>query len=463
MAQKHYRSRERGGSHKRERSDYYEHNREGDRALSRKRRYEDGQTTDHHYQDAHDFSDANSSRYDSHEHLHEEPKYFKKPRRHYSSSSGSESPIPSWDDEDRHYIIHLGESLIPRFKILSEMGEGTFGRVVECWDRELRKRVAVKIVRAIEKYRDAAMLEIEVLDTLKKHDPERAQPLIQLNDWFDFRDHVCMVFDKYGLSLYDFMRKNAFRPFLVPDVRKLGFQLLHSIDFLHSLTLIHTDLKPENILLVNSDYETVSVPPAAHSVSDFASRLRVPLSTDIKLIDFGSATFEHRYHTTVVSTRHYRAPEVIMGMGWSFPCDIWSIACILIQLYTGDALFQTHENREHLAMMEKVLGPFPEYFIDKADRHSMKYFNNGHVVFPAEEVTSPYEREKQMVYLKRMRRLEEYVAPEDNQFLDLLYKLFEYDPNKRITARDALNHPFFDSVRDLYKYKPVYHHKHGEK
>lgn len=152
-----------------------------------------------------------------------------------------------------------------------------------------------------------------------------------------------------------------------------------------------------------------------------------------------------------------------MGMGWSFPCDIWSIACILIQLYTGDALFQTHENREHLAMMEKVLGPFPEYFIDKADRHSMKYFHNGHIVFPAEEVTSPYEREKQMVYLKRMRRLEEYVAPEDNQFLDLLYKLFEYDPNKRITARDALNHPFFDSVRDLYKYKPVYHHKHGEK
>lgn len=341
------------------------------------------------------------------------------------------------------------------------MGEGTFGRVVECWDRELKKRVAVKIVRAIEKYRDAAMLEIEVLETLKQNDPERDQPLIQLNDWFDFRDHVCMVFDKYGLSLYDFMRKNSFRPFLVPDVKKLGFQLLHAIDFLHSLTLIHTDLKPENILLVNSDYETVTLPSS--TISDFASKLRVPVSTDIKLIDFGSATFEHRYHTTVVSTRHYRAPEVIMGMGWSYPCDIWSIACILIQLYTGDALFQTHENREHLAMMEKVLGPFPEYFIDKADRHSMKYFHNGQIVFPAEEVTSPYEREKQMVYLKRMRRLEEYVAPEDYQLLDLLYKLFEYDPHKRITAREAMNHPFFDSVRDLYKYKPVYHHKHGEK
>ncbi len=52
---------------------------------------------------------------------------------------------------------------------------GTFGRVVECWDRELKKRVAVKIVRAIDKYRDAAMLEIEVLDTLKEYDPYYTQ------------------------------------------------------------------------------------------------------------------------------------------------------------------------------------------------------------------------------------------------------------------------------------------------
>lgn len=90
-----------------------------------------------------------------------------------------------------------------------------------------------------------------------------------------------MVFDKYGLSLYDFMRKNGFRPFSVPETKKIGYQLLHAIQRikntifrgilltkidLHNLTLIHTDLKPENILLVNSDYEMVDVPGAAHSV-----------------------------------------------------------------------------------------------------------------------------------------------------------------------------------------------------
>lgn len=67
-------------------------------------------------------------------------------------------------------------------------------------------------------------------------------------------------------------------------------------------------------------------------------------------------------------------------------------------------------------------------------RHSHKYFRNGSVVFPAEDVPAGYEREKQLVYLNQMRRLEEYVAPEDHQFLDLLEKLFEYDPHKRITG-----------------------------
>lgn len=78
------------------------------------------------------------------------------------------------------------------------------------------------------------------------------------------------------------------------------------------------------------------------------------LTPEIRLIDFGSATFDDEYHSSVVSTRHYRAPEIILNLGWSFACDIWSIGCILVEFYTGDALFQTHDNLEHLAMMESV-------------------------------------------------------------------------------------------------------------
>ena len=62
--------------------------------------------------------------------------------------------------------------------------------------------------------------------------------------------------------------------------------------------------------------------------------------TDIRVIDFGSATFDWEHHSTIVSTRHYRAPEVILELGWSQPCDVWSIGCILFELYLGFTLFQ---------------------------------------------------------------------------------------------------------------------------
>ena len=127
---------------------------------------------------------------------------------------------------------------------------------------------------------------------------------------------------------------------------------------LHDLNLIHTDLKPENILLVHNSYQTFTynrtIPSSSTATQRNARQRKVLLDTEIRLIDFGSATFENEYHSSVVSTRHYRAPEIILNLGWSYPCDIWSIGCILVEFFTGDALFQTHDNLEHLAMMESV-------------------------------------------------------------------------------------------------------------
>lgn len=136
--------------------------------------------------------------------------------------------------------------------------------------------------------------------------------------------------------------------------------LLTRVLVLHDLNLIHTDLKPENILLCDSHYQAFTysrrIPSSSNTVNRQAQQRKVLLDTEIRLIDFGSATFQDEYHSSVVSTRHYRAPEIILGLGWSFPCDIWSIGCILVEFFTGDALFQTHDNLEHLAMMEAVCG-----------------------------------------------------------------------------------------------------------
>eukprot|EP01112_Ceratiomyxa_fruticulosa_P008031 TRINITY_DN2082_c0_g1_i1.p1 TRINITY_DN2082_c0_g1~~TRINITY_DN2082_c0_g1_i1.p1 ORF type:complete len:471 (+),score=64.07 TRINITY_DN2082_c0_g1_i1:256-1668(+) len=368
-----------------------------------------------------------------------ESKVAKSSERNRKKGKERKEKTPSkYDDKNHHLIIQLGQDLTPRYKILSVVGEGTFGLVVECWDREKRRYVAVKIVRALERYYDAAMLEVKILENIRKHDPKKRYPCIQLKSWFDLHGHACLVFEKLGLSLYDTLKANRYRPFSIWKIKHIGFQLLTAIKFLHSeLKLTHTDLKPENILFVNQ------------SSKERDSRFEIE---EIKLIDFGSATYEDEHHTSVISTRHYRAPEVILDLGWTYPCDIWSVGCILIELYTGSVLFQTHDNREHLALMESILGDFPSHLIVKS-RKRYKYFKNNFVLWPCyDDKKENQDREKlqsRYQYVKNHQSLED-ILYDELEFLDMVRRMLDYDPLRRISAREALRHPFFDDVCKYY-------------
>lgn len=116
---------------------------------------------------------------------------------------------------------------------------------------------------------------------------------------------------------------------------------------MHKQELIHTDLKPENILFTRP----------LQTISGLGNV--VPECTDIRLIDFGNSTFSKSYHSNVIATRHYRPPEVLMNIGWSYPCDIWAVGCILLEMYTGQVIFAPRDDYEHLAMIEKVISPIP--------------------------------------------------------------------------------------------------------
>ncbi|KAG8491255.1 hypothetical protein CXB51_014431 [Gossypium anomalum] len=340
------------------------------------------------------------------------------------------SPPKRDDDHDGHYVFNLGENLTPRC---------TFGRVLECWDRQTREYVAIKIVRSIRKYHDAAMIEIDILQHLAKNE-KGTSGCVQIRNWFDFRNHICIVFEKLGPSLFDFLKRNKYSPFPVDLVREFGHQLLESVAYMHDLHLIHTDLKPENILLVSSEYVKL---PGCKSSSDETHFRCLPKSSAIKLIDFGSTAFDNQNHSSIVSTRHYRAPEIILGLGWSYPCDLWSVGCILIELCTGGALFQTHENLEHLAMMEKVLGPLPEHMIRRASRGSEKYFRSSSRLNWPEGAVSR-ESIRAVKKLDRLKNIVSQHVESSRYFLaDLLEGLLKYDPSERLTARQALNHPFF--------------------
>jgi len=244
--------------------------------------------------------------------------------------------------------------------------------------------------------------------------------------------------------LYDFLKDNDFAPFPRQHIQSFARQLLGSVAFLHDLHLIHTDLKPENILLVHNDYKTVHVPvPGKRNAPPKAKR--VLHSTDIRLIDFGSATFENEYHSTVVCTRHYRAPEIILGLGWSYPCDAYSLGCILVEFFTGIALFQTHDNLEHLAMMEMVMGKMPDRFARAGARSKPEFFKDGvKLDWPKAKASRQSKKE-----VRATRPLSDVIPPHDvvnRHFLNLVQKLLAFDPAQRVTVREALNHPYFSLI-----------------
>ncbi|KAF8223105.1 kinase-like protein [Tricholoma matsutake] len=357
-----------------------------------------------------------------------------------SAAATDDGPV-SCDDKEGHYIIVPDDIIYRRYRTIRLLGQGTFGKVVEALDTQTNARVAIKIIRAIPKYRDASKIEVRVLQKLKERDPLNRNKCIHLLHWFDHKNHICIVSELLGMCVYDFLKENEFAPFPRQHIQDFARQLLGSVAFLHDLHLIHTDLKPENILLVHNDYRTVAVAIPGKRNAPSRSK-RILESTDIRLIDFGSATFETEYHSTVVSTRHYRAPEIILGLGWSFPCDAYSLGCILVEFYTGIALFQTHDNLEHLAMMEMVMGKMPDRFARAGARSKPEFFKEGAKLdWPKPKASRQSKKD-----VRSTRALSDVIPPTDvvnRQFLNLVQKLLTFDPAQRITVRDALSHPYF--------------------
>ncbi|XP_034664192.1 serine/threonine-protein kinase prpf4B isoform X8 [Drosophila subobscura] len=342
------------------------------------------------------------------------------------------------DDADGHLIYHTGDILHHRYKIMATLGEGTFGRVVKVKDMERDYCMALKIIKNVEKYREAAKLEINALEKIAQKDPHCDHLCVKMVDWFDYHGHMCIVFEMLGLSVFDFLRENNYEPYPLDQVRHMAYQLCYSVKFLHDNRLTHTDLKPENILFVDSDY-------SAHYNHKINREVRRVKNTDVRLIDFGSATFDHEHHSTIVSTRHYRAPEVILELGWSQPCDVWSIGCILFELYLGITLFQTHDNREHLAMMERILGQIPYRMARNHTLYSKtktKYFYHGKLDWDEKSSAGRYVRDHcKPLFLCQLSDSEDHC-----ELFGLIKKMLEYEPSSRITLGEALRHPFFDRL-----------------
>ncbi|XP_013388897.2 uncharacterized protein LOC106157711 [Lingula anatina] len=229
-------------------------------------------------------------------------------------------------------------------------------------------------------------------------------------------NHYCMVFDLLDPSPLSLHFKKIDKNQMIPLLKKVTVKLLQALGFLKQQNVIHADLKPENILL--------------ESEHNFSS---------LKIADFGNAF--HCVHDEVslyyddfeLQTLLYRAPEVMFGIPFGTEVDMWSLGCILAELYLGQPLFGYGNKKLVLEQITKVLGPFPRDLCQRG-----KYFQE------LKYLTEPgQQKEATMKILKKLRQSSSAVT--DFSFASFLSGLLRYNPAERLTPSQAARHPFLAS------------------
>ena len=374
------------------------------------------------------------------------------------------------DDEDpvvsQHLIAKTNEIIGGRFQIINLMGTGTFGKVYKCRDFKHNDLVALKCIRRIDKYIESAKVESKILNSIYKKQRDMLQTgtlereyCVKLYTHVNHGPYYCMAFEPLGPSLLDLLKHNCFQGFPLSFVQQIGYQLCRALNFMSKIDLVHTDIKLENILFASGDYSTFSDWGLLYE-QDFYKRrfevcpLRFPRSASIKIIDFGGANYlpSGKTKTSIVNTRQYRGPEVTLELGWSFPSDIWSVGCMLAEIWMGELLFPTHDNLEHLCMMETMLGPFPQWM--KSNSPVRRNFFNSNLQLRTNELGA-HSRKKMSGLPKlaafkpdllayRQSKLDTNGADIPGEgFVELLQGLLQLDPRERLLPRQAVDNKFF--------------------
>ncbi|EDR24706.1 serine/threonine protein kinase ppk15, putative [Entamoeba dispar SAW760] len=327
-----------------------------------------------------------------------------------------------------------GKLINSRYRVISLLGNGAFGQVVKAHDEQNNKEVAVKVLKNKASYMRQAMLEIAVLHLLNHHfDPDCKYHTLRMYDHFVFYNHVCIVTELLGMNLYELIKQKQYNGLNLRLTVNILKQLVESLDVLYKNNIAHCDLKPENILLVDN-------------------------TSNIRLIDFGSSCFENSTLYTYIQSRHYRSPEVLLGIKYTTAIDMWSFGCIAAELILGIPIFPGSSEYNQLERIIKMIGMPPKNILDQGTK-TRKFFKlemNGWVFKSRDE----YEMENN-IHLEPNRQYHHYTDLENfterlskviknpqtlklarKTYLDFLQRTLCWDPKFRLTPAQAMQHPF---------------------
>ncbi|CAN6545069.1 unnamed protein product [Malus baccata var. baccata] len=282
-----------------------------------------------------------------------------------------------------------------RYKILEELGDGTCGCVYKAHDLRTKEIVAVKKMKRKFYFWEEywRLREIKVLRKLNHPN------IIKLKEVVRENNEVFLIFEYMNYNLYQIMKEQR-RPFSEDEIRSFMSQLLHGLSHLHKSGYFHRDLKPENLLVTNDV---------------------------LKIADFGLAREVSSMppYTEYVSTRWYRAPEVLLQSKLYTPAvDMWAAGAILAELCTSSPIFPGESEIDQFFKICCVLGtPDLTVFPEGTNASRLYSFINYEKILPA--------------------NLCDIIPNASPEAIDLITQLCSWDSSRRPTADESLQHPFF--------------------
>ncbi|XP_006162173.1 homeodomain-interacting protein kinase 3 isoform X2 [Tupaia chinensis] len=328
------------------------------------------------------------------------------------------------------------------YEVLDFLGRGTFGQVVKCWKRGTNEIVAIKILKNHPSYARQGQIEVSILARLSTENADEFN-FVRAYECFQHRNHTCLVFEMLEQNLYDFLKQNKFSPLPLKVIRPVLQQVATALKKLKSLGLIHADLKPENIMLVD---------PA-----------RQPYR--VKVIDFGSASHVSKtVCSTYLQSRYYRAPEIILGLPFCEAIDMWSLGCVIAELFLGWPLYPGALEYDQIRYISQTQGLPGEQLLNVGTKSTRFFCRETDMAHSGWRLKTLEEHEAEtgmkskearkyifsslddIVHVNTVMDLEgsDLLAEKADrrEFVSLLKKMLLIDADLRITPAETLNHPF---------------------